>query len=76
MRKELLLHAAEEAVELSQALLKLARGDGPKSAVADEAADITALIVLVGEAGVIESGRFNRRHQAKLTKFRRKYIGR
>lgn len=74
IRKDGLQHAAEEAVELGHALLKLARGDGTKEAVTDEAADLVAFLVLLDAAGVIDPERFAKHSADKLEKFMEKYL--
>lgn len=72
--KALLYHAAEEAAELAQALLKYARGDGSKDAVTDEAADCAAFLFVLDAAGVLKPEDFSERCGDKLEKFLAKYV--
>ena len=71
--KALLYHAAEEAAELAQALLKYARGDGSKDAVTAEAADCAAFLLVLDAAGVLKPEDFAKRSADKLEKFLAKY---
>lgn len=69
----LLNHAAEEAVELAQAALKLSRGDKGRTSLTDEAADIAALLAVLVEHEVIDAERYLKRYRMKLKTFRGKY---
>jgi NTP pyrophosphatase (non-canonical NTP hydrolase) len=69
----LLNHAAEEAVELAHAALKLARGDKGSKNLTDEAADIAALLAVLAENEVLDAERYLKRFRSKLKKFRGKY---
>lgn len=73
MSKALLIHAAEEAAEFTQAAMKKARGDWGLKNLTDEAADLAAFILVLQERGLIESERFSQRRAMKLEKMRRKY---
>jgi NTP pyrophosphatase (non-canonical NTP hydrolase) len=70
---KLLIHAAEEAAEFTQAAMKKARGDCGLKNLTDEAADIAAFLIVLQENGLIDAERFAARRAMKIAKMRRKY---
>lgn len=68
-----LVHAAEEAAEFTQAAMKRARNDWGFKNLTDEAADTSAFIAVLQEKGLIDGDRFARRRAMKIEKMRRKY---
>ncbi|CAB3798797.1 hypothetical protein [Pararobbsia alpina] len=72
MRK-LLIHAAEEAAEFTQAAMKKARGDWGLKNLTDEAADLAALLLVLRENELIDAERFEKRLALKHSKMRKKY---
>lgn len=73
MATKLLIHAAEEAAEFTQAAMKKARGDWGLKNLTDEAADLAAFILVLQERGLIDGERFVARRAMKVKKMRRKY---
>ncbi|AIS48243.1 hypothetical protein DR61_1326 [Burkholderia pseudomallei] len=71
--KPLLIHAAEEAAEFTQAAMKNARSDWGRRELTDEAADLAAFLLVMQEQGAIDPERFEKRLAKKLRKMRRKY---
>lgn len=71
--KPLLIHAAEEAAEFTQAAMKNARSDWGRRKLTDEAADVAAFLLVMQERGAIDPERFGKRLAKKLRKMRRKY---
>ncbi|KVD50743.1 hypothetical protein [Burkholderia ubonensis] len=69
----LLIHAAEEAAEFTQAAMKNARSDWGRRKLTDEAADLSAFVLVMQERGAIDPERFGKRLAKKLRKMRRKY---
>jgi phosphoribosyl-ATP pyrophosphohydrolase len=69
----LLIHAAEEAAEFTQAAMKKARGDWGLKNLTDEAADIAAFLIVMQENGLIDAERFAARRAMKIAKMRIKY---
>ncbi|APF87574.1 hypothetical protein HI806_12955 [Ralstonia solanacearum] len=73
MTKALLIHAAEEAAEFTQAAMKLARDDWGDKELTKEAADVAAFILVMKERGRIDRAHFRKRLAKKLKKMRKKY---
>ncbi|CAJ5716154.1 Uncharacterised protein [Burkholderia pseudomallei] len=74
--KALLIHAAEEAAEFTQAAMKNARSDWGRRKLTDEAADLAAFLLVMQERGAIDPERFGKRLAMKVKKMRRKYLNR
>lgn len=74
--KPLLIHAAEEAAEFTQAAMKNARSDWGRRKLTDEAADLAAFLMVMQERGAIDPERFGKRLAKKVRKMRRKYLNR
>lgn len=68
-----LVHAAEEAAEFTQAAMKRARNDWGLKNLTDEAADVAAFLIVLQENGLIDADRFAARRAMKIAKMRRKY---
>ncbi|KVR95830.1 hypothetical protein [Burkholderia vietnamiensis] len=73
MSTKLLIHAAEEAAEFTQAAMKKARNDWGLKNLTDEAADIAAFLIVLKDLGLIDAERFAARRAQKVIKMRRKY---
>ncbi|WDD93866.1 hypothetical protein Bsp3421_003967 [Burkholderia sp. FERM BP-3421] len=71
--KALLIHAAEEAAEFTQAAMKNARSDWGRRKLTDEAADLAAFLLVMQERGAIDPERFGKLLASKARKMRRKY---
>jgi phosphoribosyl-ATP pyrophosphohydrolase len=70
---KLLIHAAEEAAEFTQAAMKKARGDWGLKNLTDEAADVAAFLIVLQERGLVDRKHFEARRAMKVIKMRRKY---